>query len=311
MQEEQTTKEKVTEVIEQDIWGLIQDIWNAGFSYSISGEPVKITVGLVVLVILAFVVTTVALRVIRSFITSKLLEEDKLKFISVFKFIKYFVYLTVILITLSSAGVDITILITASAALFVGLGLALQELFQDVIGGIFIILDKSLLVGDIIEMDGRVARVFEIKLRTTRALTRDDKVMIIPNHKFISDTVYNYTQNHKTTREAVRVGVAYGSDIERVREVLLECAREQKGILKKPEPFVLFEDFGDSALLFGLHFYVSDSFVDPKVKSELRFRINNKFRLNEITIPFPQRDVHMFYPNNHGPQKTDIVENED
>ena len=294
--QDQTAKEKVTEVIEQDIWGLIKEIWNAGFSYNIGGEDLRITVGLVVIVILTFLITSVVLRVIRSFITSKLMEEDKMKFISVFKFIKYFVYVVVILITLSSTGVDVTILLTASAALFVGLGLALQELFQDVIGGIFIILDKSLLVGDIIEMDGRVARVFEIKLRTTRALTRDDKVMIIPNHKFISDTVYNYTQNHKTTREVVKVGVSYGSDVERVREVLLECAREQKGILKKPEPFVLFEDFGDSALVFGLHFYVSDSFVDPKVKSELRFKVNNKFKLNNITIPFPQRDVHMFYP---------------
>lgn len=296
--QDQTAKEKVTEVIEQDIWGLIKDIWNAGFSYNVSGEEVKITVGLVVLVILAFILTSLLLRIIRSFITSKLVEEDKMKFISVFKFIKYFTYLVVILITLGSAGIDITILLTASAALFVGLGLALQELFQDVIGGIFIILDKSLLVGDVIEMEGRVARVFEIKLRTTRALTRDDKVMIIPNHKFISDTVYNYTQNHKTTREFVKVGVSYGSDVEKVREVMLECAREQKGILKKPEPFILFEDFGDSALMFGLHFYVSDSFVDPKVKSELRFKINNRFRLNNITIPFPQRDVHMFYPKN-------------
>lgn len=309
MQDDQSTKEKVTEVIEQDIWGLIQDIWNAGFSYNIGSEEIKITVGLIVIIVLAFLVTSVVLRIVRSFITSKLMEEDKMKFISVFKFIKYFVYVVVILITLSSTGVDVTILLTASAALFVGLGLALQELFQDVIGGIFIILDKSLLVGDVIEMDGRVARVFEIKLRTTRALTRDDKVMIIPNHKFISDTVFNYTQNHKTTREVVKVGVSYGSDVERVREVLLECAREQKGILKKPEPFVLFEDFGDSALLFGLHFYVSDSFVDPKVKSELRFKINNKFRLNNITIPFPQRDVHMFYPNNV--QNSDEFENED
>ena len=297
--QEQSTKEKVTEVIEQDIWGLLQEFWNFTlFSYNISGEKISITLGLLILVVLAFLLTSVVLRIIRSFITSKLMEEDKMKFISVFKFIKYFVYVAVILITLSSAGVDVTILLTASAALFVGIGLALQELFQDVIGGVFIILDKSLLVGDVIEMEGRVARVFEIKLRTTRALTRDDKVMIIPNHKFISDTVFNYTQNHKTTREFVKVGTAYGSDVEKVREVLLECAREQKGILKKPEPFVLFEDFGDSALLFGLHFYVSDSFVDPKVKSELRFKINNKFRLNNITIPFPQRDVHMFYPKN-------------
>ncbi|WP_405199490.1 mechanosensitive ion channel family protein [Christiangramia sp. LLG6405-1] len=310
MQEDQSTKEKVTEVIEEDIWGLIQDFWNAGFSYQIGGDDVKITVGMVIIVILSFLLTSVALRLIRSFITSKLMDEDKLKFISVFKFIKYFVYLTVILITLSSTGVDVTILLTASAALFVGLGLALQELFQDVIGGIFIILDKSLLVGDIIEMDGRVARVFEIKLRTTRALTRDDKVMIIPNHKFISDTVYNYTQNHKTTRESVKVGVAYGSDVEKVRTILLECAKEQKGILKKPEPFVLFEDFGDSALMFALHFYVSDSFVDPKVKSELRFKINDKFRLNNITIPFPQRDVHMFYPPGNKIPNNQPIEND-
>lgn len=303
--QDQTAKEKVTEVIEKDIWGTLKDIWQYGFNIPIGGQEINISVGMIVLVILAFVVTSVLLRVIRSFITSKLMEEDKLKFISVFKFIKYFVYVAVILITLSSAGIDVTILLTASAALFVGIGLALQELFQDVIGGVFIILDKSLLVGDVIEMEGRVARVFEIKLRTTRALTRDDKVMIIPNHKFISDTVYNYTQNHKTTREMVKVGVAYGSDVEKVREVLLECAREQKGILKKPEPFVLFEDFGDSALLFALHFYVSDSFVDPKVKSELRFKINNKFRLNNITIPFPQRDVHMFYPQGQGNHEKD------
>lgn len=295
--QDQTAKDKVTEVIQQDIWGTLKEFWNFTlFSYQSNGDTISISIGILILVVLAFIVTSILLRIIRSFITSKLMEEDKLKFISVFKFIKYFVYVTVILITLSSVGVDVTILLTASAALFVGIGLALQELFQDIIGGVFIILDKSLLVGDVIEIDNRVARVFEIKLRTTRALTRDDKVMIIPNHKFISDTVYNYTQNHKTTREVVRVGVAYGSDVEKVREVLLECAREQKGILKKPEAFVLFEDFGDSALLFGLHFYISDSFVDPKVKSELRFKINNKFNLNDITIPFPQRDIHMFYP---------------
>ena len=223
--QDQSAKEKVTEVIEQDIWGSIVDFWNLGWSYNVGDTPVSITVGMIILVILSFLITSVVLRILRSFITSKLVDEDRMKFISVFKFVKYIVYVVVVLITLSSFGIDVTVVLAASAALFVGLGLALQELFQDVIGGIFIILDKSLLVGDVIEMEGRVARVFEIKLRTTRALTRDDKVMIIPNHKFISDTVYNYTQNHKTTRESVKVGVSYGSDVEKVREVLLECAR--------------------------------------------------------------------------------------
>ncbi|MBZ9630742.1 mechanosensitive ion channel [Salegentibacter sp. LM13S] len=288
--------EAIKEVVEEDIWGGIVDFWNLIlFKYEVSGTPIEITVGLILLVVFAFVITSIILRVIRSFITGKLAEGDKHKFISVFKFIKYFVYLVVILITLSSAGINITILLTASAALFVGIGLALQEFFQDILGGIFIILDKSLLVGDVIEMDGRVGRVFQIKLRTTRALTRDDKVMIIPNHKFMSDVIYNYTQNHATTREGVQVGVAYGSDTQKVKDVLLECASANKNIVKSPEAFVLFDDFGDSALVFSLHFYVVDSFVDPKIKSELRFKIDEEFRKNNITIPFPQRDVH-FYP---------------
>ncbi len=288
--------EEISENVGKGVWESIIDFWNYGiFTYEISGTPVTISVGLILLVILAFVLTSIILRLTRSFVTGKLPEEDKLKFISVFKFVKYFIYVAVILITLSSAGIDITLLLTASAALFVGIGLALQELFQDIIGGIFIILDKSLLVGDIIEIEGRVGRVFEIKLRTTRALTRDDKVMIIPNHKFISNVVYNYTQNHKTTREFVKVGVAYGSDTKLVRDTLLKCVEENDSILETPQPFVLFEDFGDSALIFSVHFYVTDSFVDPKIKSKLRFKIDEEFRKHKITIPFPQRDVHMFY----------------
>jgi small-conductance mechanosensitive channel len=195
---------------------------------------------------------------------------------------------------MSAAGIDITILITASAALFVGLGLALQELFQDIIGGIFIILDKSLRVGDIVEVDNRVGKVFEIKLRTTRAITRDDKVIIIPNHKFISDIVYNYTQNHKTTRENVTIGVAYGSDVQLVTKILEGVVQNQRGVLKNPKPFVLFEDFGDSALLFSLNFFISDSFTDPRIKSEIRYKIDAEFRENNVVIPFPQRDLHIF-----------------
>ena len=293
------TANQISEVIEQDIWGNIQTF----LDFTLLTQPFKLTVGIVLLVIFVFILTSVILRLIRNFVVGKLLNEDKLKFISAFKFVKYVVYLIVILITLSSSGVDISILLTASAALFVGVGLALQELFQDIIGGIFIILDKSLLVGDIIEIDNKVARVFEIKLRTTRALTRDDKVMIIPNHKFISDTVYNYTQNHRTTRECVNVGVAYGSDTQKVRELLLDCVARQKGVLKNPKPFVLFEDFGDSALLFGVYFYIGDSFTDPKIKSELRFKIDDSFRQNGISIPFPQRDLHIISSPNQ--PKTD------
>lgn len=285
---------KIQEIIEDDIWGSIKDFLNLGFHYGEGEKSIHITVGLLILLTVTFFITSFFLKWIRKFFTRKMEHDDKQKFVSIFKFIKYVVYIGVILFTMSAAGIDITILITASAALFVGLGLALQELFQDIIGGIFIILDKSLRVGDIVEVDSRVGKVFEIKLRTTRAITRDDKVIIIPNHKFISDIIYNYTQNHKTTREHVTIGVAYGSDVQLVTKILEAVVDNQRGVLKNPKPFVLFEDFGDSAMLFSLNFFISDSFTDPRIKSEIRYKIDAAFRENNVVIPFPQRDLHIF-----------------
>lgn len=275
-----------------------REFWNyVLFSYPAGEEDVRVTVGLVIMILSAFVLAGIFLRFVKRFVSNKLQNDDKVKFFSIFRFVEYLVYVVVILITLSSAGVDITILLTASAAFFVGLGLALQELFQDIIGGVIIIIDKTLLVGDIIEMNGRIGRVFEIKLRTTRAITRDDKVMIIPNHKFIGETIINYTQNHTTTQESVKIGVAYGSDAQLIKRILLDCALKNKEVLKEPLPFVLYEDFADSSMRFSLNFYVTDSFVDPKIKSSLRYKIDEEFRKNNIQIPAPQQEIHLNYKN--------------
>ena len=290
----QDNKEEVTEFIWEDLWDGIREFLNMGLHLGEGENSIHITVGLLLLVTVSFIATKFLLNQLRKFITRKMEGEDQLKFITFFKYIRYVIYVAVILLTMSAAGIDITLLITASAALFVGIGLALQELFQDIIGGILIVVDKSLRVGDIVEVDGRVGKVFEIKLRTTLALTRDDKVMVIPNHKFMRDTVYNFTQNHRNTREAVRVGVAYGSDVKLVTRLLLQSVEEQKGVLKQPKPFVLFDDFGDSALLFSVHFHIHDVFSDPRLKSQIRYRIDELFRENKVTIPFPQRDVHFF-----------------
>lgn len=291
MQEE---AKEIKKIIEKDIWGSVKEFLDLGFHIGSGEKSIHLTVGLLLLLTFALLATNFILKWLRHLLTRKMEREDKQKFVSIFKFINYVVYLVAVLVTLSAAGVDITLMITASAVLFVGLGLALQELFKDVLGGIFIIVDKSLQVGDIVEVDGKVGKVFEIKLRTTRAITRDDKVLILPNHKFISDIVYNYTQNHKTTREKVNVGVAYGSDVELVTQILQQVAAEQKQVLKNPKPFVLFDDFGDSALMFSIHFFTNDSFSDPRIKSEMRYKINTKFKENNVTIPFPQRDVHIF-----------------
>ena len=209
---------------------------NEFLSYKIwNGDKVDITAATFLTIIISIIVVNFILKLIHKLVTAKLPEEDKNKFISVFGFLRYLFYIFVVLVILHTSGVNLTVLLTASAALFVGLGFALQYLFQDIISGILIIMDQSLRVGDIVEVNQKVGRVFEIRLRTTRALTRDDKVIIIPNHQFLTDSIYNYTQNHKSTRESVKVGVAYGSDVVLVTKILENIASEQKGILKNPK----------------------------------------------------------------------------
>jgi small-conductance mechanosensitive channel len=120
---------------------------------------------------------------------------------------------------------------------------------------------------------------------------------VIPNHKFLIESIYNHTQNRRSTIEKVSVGVAYGSDTELVEKLLIDIVSNQKGVLKTTKPFVLFDDFGDSALNFSVIYTTADSFGDNKIKSEIRFKIDKAFREHDINIPFPQRTVHLVNPN--------------
>lgn len=292
------TTENTSHTFMVDVWEAVKEFLNFGLHIGEGSNRVDITIGLALLVVVSFFVTSFVLKWSRKIFTRKMDETDKRKFISLFNFIKYIAYSLVFFAVLSLGGINITPFLAASAALLVGVGLALQQFFQDILGGVFIILDKSLLVGDIIEVDGKVCQVIEIKLRTTRAITRDDKIIIIPNHKFIIETIYNYTQNQKITRESITVGVAYGSDTLLVKQLLLQSVSKELKVLKQPKPFVAFEDFGDSALIFTVYFFISDSFHVPIIKSDIRFTIDKLFRKNNITIPFPQRDVHIFQTKN-------------
>jgi small-conductance mechanosensitive channel len=269
----------------------LREILNYTFHFS---DEIYISVKTIMVLIVAFIVANLFLKLIRKIINRKLEDDDKGKFKSIFSFLKYFIYLLVIIIALESSGVEVSVLLAGSAALLVGLGLGLQTLFQDIISGIFILMDKTLHVNDIIEIDGKVGKVFEIRLRTTRTVTIENRVLIIPNHKFLTHSLYNWTQNGVLTTEGINVGVAYGSDVEKVKQLLIETANEHPKVVKNKKPTVFFMDFGDSALQFRLLFTIRDSFSHLKIKSELRFAIDKKFREHQIKIPFPQRDVHFF-----------------
>lgn len=259
----------------------------------ISRGDIKITVEAIVVLIGVLFATHIILRYSRIIVTRNLDEEGKARFKTVFTFLKYFIFSIVIITSLDATGVQITAILAASTALFVGLGLGMQKLFQDIISGIFILVDRTVTVNDIVEISGKVGKITQVGLRTTKAITQDEKILVIPNHKFLSEILHNWTQNDEVTRESIDVGVAYGTDVDLVKALLLGIVLQEEAILNKPEPQVFFEDFGDSALKFKLHFYVGDSFHVPSIKSNLRYQVYKTFKENNINIPFPQRDVYI------------------
>ncbi len=201
---------------------------------------------------------------------------------------------------LDSLGVKITVLLAGGTALFVGLGLGLQDAFKDLVAGIIILSERTVTAHDIVEIDGTVGEVLEVGLRTTTLRTRDDIELIMPNQKLTNERVINWSRNKKMTRFHVDVGVAYGSDTALVKTLLLQAATRNEAVSDSPKPHVFFNDFGSSSLDFRLFFYSHNLFRIERVKSELRFEIDRLFRENNVTIAFPQMDLWVRQlPNQH------------
>lgn len=216
---------------------------------------------------------------------------------AIYQMIKYFIWVIAIALTMDTLGIKITFLLAGSAALLVGLGLGLQKIFQDFLSGISLLIEGTLKVDDIVQMQGgEVGRVKVINLRTSKLETRDNIILIVPNSKLINDVVINWSHHEKKTRFNIKIGVAYGSDVQLVTNVLIKCASMEKAVFTTPAPFVRFVDFGSSSLDFELFFWTTQTFRVEETKSNIRYNIDACFRENGIKIPFPQRDVH-FFPN--------------
>lgn len=247
----------------------------------------------IVIVLLILSGTRILLSFAKRIIFKRISHDEIGRSNSLFQIVKYFVWVIAISLCLESVGINLSILIAGSAALMVGIGFGLQNIFNDFTSGIIILIDRSIKVGDILETGGIVGEVREIRLRTTKVLTREDTILIIPNHKFISETVLNWTENDWNTRFTVTVGVAYGSDVQLVKSLLLKAAEEHPRISSDPKPIVRFISFGESSLDFELFFWSESIFRVGEIQSDLRFKIDELFRAGGVTIPFPQRDVHI------------------
>ena len=211
----------------------------------------------------------------------------------VMRLVRTVVYFLVIVVALDTAGIDLTVFWASSAALLVGVGIGLQNFFNDVVSGFVLLLEGGVRVGDELEVDGMMVRVERIDLRSTRVITRFGNLIVIPNGLISGQTVRNFTQGENATMVQLDVGVAYGSDVERVKAILLEAANAEEGVVKKAQTAVLFNDFGESSLQFTVCFWIEKPFLRKLISSNIRFRIDEAFRANGIRIPFPQRDVHV------------------
>jgi small-conductance mechanosensitive channel len=209
---------------------------------------------------------------------------------------RYLIWVIASIVILSVAGLSFTWILASSAVLLVGLGLGLQQIFSDILSGVLLLFEGTVEKGDVIEVDGVVGRIEEIHLRTTQFRNRDDQMMIIPNHKFVSDNVVNWSHDNHISRFTVKVRVSYASDVQKVKKILLDCARMNKDVIidiEAQSPRVRFDDFADSSLDFSLQFYSTSLFRIETVKSDLRFAIWDAFNSNGVKIPFPQRDLHL------------------
>lgn len=262
----------------------------------IKTETFEITIYHILISTFLIIITWLLLKTLKKIFQRQVITEriDKGNSNSIFLIIKYITWVIVIGVVLDILGVKLTLLIAGSAALLVGIGLGIQQIFNDIASGLFILFERNLKVNDVVQIEENIiGRVLSIGLRTSKLETRDNIIMIIPNSKFISDNVINWSHIEVKTRFKVEIGVAYGSDVELVKNVLLECAKQHKDITNKPKAFVRFDDFGDSSLDFQLLFWTRKAFRVENIKSDLRFQIDIEFRKNDIIIPFPQTDVHL------------------
>ncbi len=256
----------------------------------------KLLMGNLLLAILVVLLTFLFLILLRRiifkprFIISKIDEKRRATF---YFLTKYIVWLISSVIILEVIGIKLSVLLFGSTALLVGLGLGLQNIFKDFVSGLFLLFEGSIKVGDIIEVDGEVGRVAEINLRSSEIFTRDDVTIIVPNSRFITEKVINWSHEKSQSRFNVTVNVAYGSNLDVVLHCLQEAMDEHPQVQNRPKPFVRFIDFGESALVFDMIFWSRNMFRIENIKSDLRFSVYKKLQENNVIIPFPQRDVHI------------------
>jgi small-conductance mechanosensitive channel len=283
-------------------YGLQPEILNGWLNRLVTGVRIgDFTISLldIIVAIAVFALSILLSGWIKSWLSNKLSKRTRMDSgarNSIVSGVGYTVIIIGALVAVATLGLDFSKLAIVAGALSVGIGFGLRTIVENFVSGLLLLIERPVKVGDWIVVGSVEGTVKRISVRSTEIETFDRSSVIVPNSDLISQSVKNWTHKNRTIRISIPVGVAYGSDTERVRDLLLECAKSTPHVLSYPEPYVVFMAFGDSSLDFQLRVYVQDTDYYITVLSGLHFAIDASFRENGITIPFPQRDVHIIAP---------------
>jgi small-conductance mechanosensitive channel len=259
----------------------------------LSGTPVtalSIVTAIGIVIVARIIAGIVARSVGRVFVARG--AEHGLEF-AIGKIIRYAITILGVFVAVSTIGVNMSAVFAAGAVLLVGIGFGLQKMAENFISGLILLVERPVRKGDFIEVSGAVGTVVDIGLRATEVHTRDGITIFVPNGELVSGTVINHSFPTTTMRIWVKIGVAYGSDLDLVRRLLLEVAREEKLVVNEPPPEVRHDGFGSSQIDLALVCWIAQAKDDLVALSRMRFAIDRVFRANHISIPFPQHDVHI------------------
>jgi len=274
--------------------GDLAKLWS--FPYFTIGN-LAITPAFLVKVFVYVVLLALLSRSLRYLLRERILTQTALgegQRFAVERGVSYLVILFGVLIGLESVGLNLTSLAVIGGTIGIGIGFGLQSIANNFVSGLILLVEQPVKVGDRIEVEAVSGRVVKVGIRATWVRTNANRVIIVPNSEFISNRVTNWTAGDQLVRFAIPMGVSYGSDPKRVRQILLEVARAHPDVLGNPDPDVIFIGFGDSSLDFELRIWTIKQVQTPKtITSDLYFATFEAFRQHGIEIPFPQRDLHV------------------
>jgi small-conductance mechanosensitive channel len=282
-------------ILDQDFGDAMNTVWNA--TLFTTGET-EIKLNQIIIALFAAILGLWLAKIITSIISARLVRVSKISETVAFtigRIIYYVAAAVVLLMAMQLAGIPTTAFTVLGGAIAIGVGFGAQNLFNNLISGIIILAEKPIRRRDIVVIDDMEGQVAEIGNRRTRIRTSDGIDVLVPNSKFLENNVINWTLFDARVRGHVDVGVAYGSPVEQVRELLCEAATSHNKVDKTPPPVVLFNAFGDNTLNFTVYFWceVSKPLDRRIIESDLRFKIDELFHEHKITIAFPQRDIHL------------------